>query len=243
MKLTKEEIAEELIHQTQVVKALHARRRVLEIQAAQHGAQTSPQILTELTTLTEEIRRHQDEISQLEMLAAEDQIPLAEAEYRVLLADIWDTPQGRPTVAGAARLELTRLRLGLAPDRAKQIENEIRSELADEILFDIDTNLLEHLYGKQNIKDVAYTDEDKTNLLRSIGRAIRFAPLTAVTIVLASLEPRNPNRYINPNFITDLITVNKVRDDLLEADLFQEFWTKLNEPMAAFDPDELELLS
>ena len=107
MRLAKHEIEGELKHKNNLISAYRSRLRPLEIQAAQKGSSAPPEILTEISRLTEQIRIQEDEIVKLESLAAEGQLSLAEVEYRAILAETWDTPIGRSTAAGSARLELS----------------------------------------------------------------------------------------------------------------------------------------
>jgi hypothetical protein len=138
MKWTKKEIEDELDHKSKLIRALRARIRPLELQSAQKGLSSPPEITTEIATLTEQIRIQEDEIAKLESLAAEGQLSMAEAELRVTLAEVWDTPIGRPTAAGAARLELVRLRLGLSAERAQALAQEIRGAIVEDIFLKID---------------------------------------------------------------------------------------------------------
>src|SRR3712207_2884026 len=133
MSRTKQEIAQELAHQQRLLLVLRERRRALELQLTQQA--TAPtQTLSEIDALTSRIRVYEEEIGRLETLAAEDRLPLAETEYCVLLAEAWNTPQGNPTVVDATRLELERLRLGVLPRRAHELERQIRVALAQQSL-------------------------------------------------------------------------------------------------------------
>jgi hypothetical protein len=78
-------------------------------------------------------------------LAAEGQLSLAEAEYRVMVAKAWDTPRGKPTLAGNAELELSRLRMRLVSESAKQIEHDVRVGLAEEAFSGLDARFLDRL--------------------------------------------------------------------------------------------------
>jgi hypothetical protein len=69
----------------------------------------------ELESTEEKIREYEHELERLEMRAAEGNLPLAEAEYRLLVAETWDTDRGHPNVTGEARVEMARLRLGILP--------------------------------------------------------------------------------------------------------------------------------
>jgi hypothetical protein len=138
MKRTKKEIEDDLDHKNQIIHALRSRLRPSELQAAQRGISTPPEVMTEIATLTDQIQIQEDEIAKLESHAAECQLSLAEAEFRVTLAEVWDTPTGRPTAVGAARLELVRLRLGLSVERAQALAQEIRGAMVDDIFHSID---------------------------------------------------------------------------------------------------------
>jgi hypothetical protein len=94
--------------------------------------------MTEIAALTDQIRTQEDEIAKLESFAAEGQLSIAEAEFRVTLGEVWDTRIGRPTAAGAAQLELARLRLGLSDERAQVLAKEIREAIVEDIFLNID---------------------------------------------------------------------------------------------------------
>jgi hypothetical protein len=134
----KDEITEELAHHKEMLRLYRRRLRELERKKAQYGINTPPEVNTEIIDLTDSIERHEGEVARLQTEAVVDELPLAEAEYRAILAEVWDTPQARPTVSGEARLELLRLRLGITAQRAKELEHEIRISLAKEKLLDID---------------------------------------------------------------------------------------------------------
>lgn len=134
MEPTKEELQRKFEHLGDILKVLSERRYLLERQAAQQGLQTPPQTLMEIKDLAEQIRVREQELAQLQTHLVEDNIPLAEVEYRVLLAETWDTPQFQPSLLKNTKLELARLRLGIKPERAKKLELEIRAALAREVL-------------------------------------------------------------------------------------------------------------
>ena len=117
-----------------------------------------------------------------------------------------DTPVGRPSAAGSARLELARLRLGLSPERVSYLEKEIRARLVAEVFSDIDVL---PLLGKNcefpgdlgSIQVTINSHEEsrisfdrieiRQNLtvvkpcesaLRLIGKAIRLAPTIALRL-------------------------------------------------------------
>src|SRR5262245_8181965 len=113
MDIDKEELEIEINHKQALLRALRARRRPLEIQAAKKGGDTPPDGLNEIAEITIQIQAQEEEVAHLRSLAVVGTEPQAELEYRVLLAEAWDTPQARPSTTGKARLELARVRLGI----------------------------------------------------------------------------------------------------------------------------------
>jgi hypothetical protein len=249
MKLTRQEIEDELAHKNNLIRALRARLRPLELQAAQKGMNTPPEILTEISTLYEQVRVQEEEISRLESLAAEGQLSLAEAEYRMILAEAWDTPIGRPMVAGAARLELTRLKMGLSTERSGELEREVRIALVEEIFLKID---IAPLLGRQesmagigsNSLTIGSYDNAQTHIdtvvlnqqvtllnplesaLRLIGKAIRLDPHTALKLFLL-IWPGDATLDL-AKFQDLLFTENKVWIHRDEHVIFDTFITDLS---------------
>src|SRR4051794_34216983 len=120
---------EALDHHRKMLKSRTKNMYILEEQEAEYGGLNVPtHILTQIDKLTEQIKQHKEEIDRLETLSVQDQIPLAEVEYRMWLAEAWDTPKCYPTVVGKTRLDFARLRLHIAPERANEMEWEIRKE-------------------------------------------------------------------------------------------------------------------
>lgn len=153
MKLTKQELKEELTHRYKLIRAYRGRLRPLEIQAAQRGLNAPPEVLTEISTLTEQISIQESEITELETQYAEENLSLAEAEYRLQLADGLDKSDGRLSYVDIASLELARLKLRLQSERAKELENEIRSHLAEDTIIQLPSDfLLIYSEGLKNAK-------------------------------------------------------------------------------------------
>jgi hypothetical protein len=180
MSRTKQEIAQELTHQQRLLHVLRERRRALELQVTQQGAAAPAQLLSEIDALTSRIRVHEEEIGRLETLAAEDRLPLAETEYCVLLAEAWNTPQGNPTVADATRLELERLRLGVSPRRAHELERQIRVALAQQSL--------------QALRSIEDLNEPRGVVC--LEQAIYLDPATALRWLLVNNSPRLVQRCV-----------------------------------------------
>lgn len=256
MRRTKQEIEGELDHKNKLVHTYRARLRPLELQAAQKGMYAPPEVLTEISALTEQIRAQEDEIATLESLAAEGQLSLSEAEYRVLLAEVWDTSIGRPSTSGAARLELTRLKLGLTPERAQELEKEVRIALVEEIFLTIDISPLLGQYpvlpqnitqvqlsinaegeGSTTVVDTIQINQNLTisspleSALHLIGKAVRLDLPTALRLFLQSLPLDTTLDIIV--FRKQLITENRVwvtRDEYL---IFDNFLMELTSEMNA----------
>ena len=81
MALTKQEIEEQITHVQELRRELIRRKRVLEIQAAQTGNNVRPEVLTEISDLTNEIHAHEEELVRLESL------PVTVKQLRVLYVE------------------------------------------------------------------------------------------------------------------------------------------------------------
>jgi CheY-like chemotaxis protein len=79
--LTKQEIEEQIAHERALIRELVRRRRILETQAAKTGTNARPEVLTEMSDLTNEIRAHEEEIARLESL------PITVKQLRVLYVE------------------------------------------------------------------------------------------------------------------------------------------------------------
>jgi hypothetical protein len=254
--MTQEDFDEALAHRQKMLRVLRERQRVLELQAAQFGINARPEVLTEIVTLADEITRQEDDITRLRTRAAEGAFSLAEVEYRVLVAETWNTPAGRPSVVGAARLELARLQLGIKPEHAQAIERTVRVALAQEALNALDVGALlglpgpstpgesvggmevyiqpaeggqvtiENLSVSQTIMQLSPTD----TALRIVGRAIRLDPPTALQLLLACL-PRVPALDV-ATFGPLLISVNQVAIHPDERPTFAGFLDELAAALA-----------
>jgi len=143
--MRKEEIIEALEHQEKMLRVLRKRLQQRELQDAQYGLNVPPEITLEISDLSERIRTHEAELKRLQSLLVEDQIPIAEAEYLALLAEAWDTPEGRLSIASLSNLELSRLRLAITPQRAYELECKIREALASEAFYKIHYDMFTYL--------------------------------------------------------------------------------------------------
>jgi hypothetical protein len=249
MKLTKQEIQDELTHKNVLIRTYRARIRPLEIQAAQKGLNAPPEILTEISTISELIRVQEDEISKLESLAAEGQLSLVEAEYRVIIADAWDTPSGRPSAIGTAQIELARLRFGLSSERAQELENDMRVALVKDVFEKIDISPLigQNLWVSPDVGTINFSikaegeseisidrieiDQNLTisspleSVLHLLGKAIRLDPPTALHLLLQSLPQESKLDIIILQ--EKLIMENKAWISKNEFEIFNHFLADL----------------
>lgn len=239
MTLTKQEIDEALAHQQKMLHVLRQRLYHRELQEAQFGINAPPEVMTEIQALNERVRIHEAELERLQTRAAEGQLSVAEAEYRTLLAEVWGTPEGRPTVTGATRLELARLRLGLAIERAQELEHELRVALAKETFSAIDSLSLFKLSRMRSImvgKEVAAQDTAKgykrremEATLQLIGRTIRLDASTALRLIVAHTPlEKDTNLFY---FRAWLLMVNKVPYEHDDNLLFQQFLSDLEDSL------------
>ncbi len=68
MKITKQELSEQLEHQCELLRILRRRLQQRQLQEAQQGFSTPPEIVTEIYDLSERIQQHEDEIERLQTL-------------------------------------------------------------------------------------------------------------------------------------------------------------------------------
>jgi len=197
----KEELTEELEHQRQIVKMLRRRRRLLEHTHVIKGIETDPHILMQLEDISQQIKEREAEIDRLQTLSVEDKESLVEVEYRVAVAETFDTPQGSPSYAGNARLELLRLRLGIPKDQAKSIEAAVRSALAVRELGSltrVELNTIRDIAVNQTLP-ASSSENDKNakqqwsrciNVCKKLERAIHLDPESAIGWCNRTREPR-----------------------------------------------------
>lgn len=159
----KQEIEKELKHNKELFNRLRQRLRELELTEATFGINAKPETRIEIEGLTERIEQVKSEITRLQMLAVEDKIPIVEAEYRALLSEVWE--DAILDVTEAERLELARLKLGIRPEQARKIENNIRIALAHESFYKIPSR-----YFETN----ALTDEEWKDTALYLANAIRL---------------------------------------------------------------------
>jgi hypothetical protein len=220
MKISKTETKEEIEHQSKIATTLRKRLRVLELQMAQQGISTPPQILTEIAVMTEQINQRESEIARLESIAAENELSLAEAEYRMMLAEVWNASNGGwPHLTATTRLEFQRLKLGLLPERAQQLEDEVRVILAEDALVRLDPEITRWIpFTPRN--DNFSRNESWTSML-AIGRAIRCSLSTTL-----HLFPMIMDKFQSPldydHFQSYLLRSNRVWRNRAEYVIFDQ---------------------
>lgn len=126
---------EERAHQLAVLSNKQKRLRVLQMQAAQQGFSTPPQIVVEIEELTEQICSTESTLEQLEESIAQSCLPLAAAEYGLLVVQHLRAPHDRFSATVGATLRVARLRLGITDEQGLQIEKESRANVAREMLL------------------------------------------------------------------------------------------------------------
>src|SRR4051794_5828948 len=143
MDTDKQDLDEQISHHQSMLLRLRRRLRARELQEAEHGINVPPEVTNELITLNERIGTHEAELEKLNSKSVEDTLSSPEADYRILLAEPWDTSTGRPTALGLARLERERLRMGLSSERAQELERAVRAALVEDTLLRLDTHNLQ----------------------------------------------------------------------------------------------------
>lgn len=153
MNCSQHELQQALERHATLVQTLRQQVRAGELQATQPGGMPPPEAANTIAALLARIQYHEAEIARLQTLAAEATFSLAEATYRILLAETWGTPSGRPTVAGEMRLEWERLRLGIGPERAAELAQAVRVALAQETFYGIERGLFAYQLALMSKRD------------------------------------------------------------------------------------------
>jgi len=219
-----EQIAEEIAHKQHVLDMLHRNRRQLEVQAVQQGAQPDLRITNELTEIIEKIRSYEEELRQLNTEAAVDQFSLAEADYRAALAKAWHTCPGQIGIVDRAALDLKRLRLGILPERAHDLEREIRAALTEELFYTIDPGL---------IPRGDWIDRDDP--VRKIGRIVRLDPRMAIRLLLCYNEA--DIREALQSSKDTILRTNNVWPNTQDYAVFEQFFVDLQQVLGEREAD------
>lgn len=118
------------------------RLHVLQIREAKSGDSTPPEVLREIASLSARIAAQAADVERLKTEAAIDRYPLNEARYRKSLARAWTNSRSKLSVEDTVSLELERLELGILPDRARELEQEMREALAEDLFYRLDPKLI-----------------------------------------------------------------------------------------------------
>lgn len=251
MRRTKEELDEDRAALQRIMRAEQRRRNELRNKAALYGFNADPSIALELVTIEQRLQTYEAEAAALETLAAEAEAPVTEVQYRIAVAEAWNTSEGRPSVVSAARLELERLRLGVGPERAQQIEQMVRADLAREAIHGLNISALlgqfdniDALGGREgmtvniephdggtvyiqqlDMRQVFAQMSPYDAMLRIIGRAVRLDQHIALQL-LVLLLPAQPTLLLQA-FGARLLEVNQVAIYPDERPIFEGFITEL----------------
>lgn len=252
MLIRREEILEELAHQQALHNALRKRLRALELQKAQHGNSTPPQIVTEIASLTEEIRECQGEIRELRnFIGEEDEIILTELKYKQELFNTWSLRliRSRPLLRDITNLEIQRRRLGLTVEHARQLETETRTKLVEEIFYNIDCRRLYWLARAFGFNDdpskiiddipetirshldegimsfIKYKDTNISEQLEYIGIGIRLDSNRTLELLLSMIPKNIPLNIDVFEFLTNKINKTWIFQE--DKELFAQFFSEL----------------
>jgi tetratricopeptide (TPR) repeat protein len=178
-----DEIEQERNELLEIKKITRRRRKVLMEQAALDGKRTAPEVLIEIEDLTEKLQSYNKQLALLKTRRAEADFSLEEAQYRAAVATEWETAEIVPTIASRSRMEVIRLQGGIPLERAATIEQEVRSNLALDILALIDIIYLpafsmtlhdEQFYAKERASLALLERAILTDVTTAIKETIRF---------------------------------------------------------------------
>jgi hypothetical protein len=210
---------EEIQHQKNMLKALRQRLRDREIQEIKFGLSVTPEIMNDLRELRTRIAEHEAELSRLSTLAAEDKVSIKEAEYNVLLAEAWNLV--RPSIVNVQRLELLRLRLGISPQRALELEWQIRKALTEEIFEE---------QGDSQIETFIYIWQKGGNYplstLHRVRDALLIHPIRAAELFFETIGSNKSPEGVD-NVVQALALWRGLRRSAVEEATFQIFHHEL----------------
>ena len=157
--MDKAEIQRELDHVNKVLKIAHDNRCALEQQQIQQGMIAPLNLINQMNEIKSAIQELEERKNNLEIQSVEEDYSLAEAEYRVIVAEVWQ--EGYLSTVGKSQLEMSRLRLKIDNNRSSEIEREVRSGIVDDIFFEEEIRII-------------WAPSPSRDFLRHIVKAIRL---------------------------------------------------------------------
>jgi hypothetical protein len=125
-------LAEDIKHNQDILQILRHQLRDREILVVKHGMLPPTSLISEVVSIKSDIDKREQELMKLESQLVENGISLEDVQYRLLIAESWDTPSGMPGFTGNLRMEAARLEHGIPLEAAAAIEKGIRLQLARE---------------------------------------------------------------------------------------------------------------
>ncbi len=172
-----QEIQEDISSKEKIIAILKKQLRQLELQAAQFGsAFVPPYVLQQITNATDQIEQREAQLAKLRTKAVEQDLPLAEVEYRLLVAQTWNQSSGWLSIVDKTRLELERLKLGMDIERVEEHHRAVRTQIATETLLDLELN---YIQGDADIRSRA---------VQRIIRAFRLDPNETARLIRQNIN-------------------------------------------------------
>lgn len=203
MESLKDELNEELQHEQKMLKLRRRNLRLLEEQEAALGLHVPTPIKAEIADLKESIRDHQKRIEELQTKLSENGQPIAEIEYQMHVAEVWDSVDAFPKFAHLYRLDFMRMKLGITPERADELEMDVRKFLAVELELKIMANMQFRVEFERMIKWIC--DDTPSASIRALEfkESVMLSPFWRMTILdpekglfyLLNYEPRQKDKY------------------------------------------------
>jgi hypothetical protein len=213
-RMDKAEIQQELEHLNKLLAIAHANRRALEEQQIQQGIIAPLSLINQMNEVKQSIQEYEERKNQLKIQSVEEDVSLAEAEYRVMAAEALE--RGFLTTLGMAQLELTRLRVQMTLEKAQQIQDEVRSSLVRDIFRTLEPEDFLILEGSslRGVKRI-YTAIrlDKKEFLRLLAQTKNYSE-----DLLESIVKHMPSLIDNPLFQEETgITKQEMPEEILRS--------------------------
>ncbi len=217
--MDKAEIQRELDHVNKVLKIAHDNRRVLEQQQVQQGMIAPLNLINQTNEIKSAIQELEERKNNLEIQAVEEDYSLAEAEYRLAVAEAWK--EAKLSTYSKIHLELLRLKLKIEIEHAEHLEKLVRVDLSKEFLGKIDVNSFFRqstlLFWDTFVSAVALDIDIALDVVNEVSKGKEFS-----------------------NEITDLVTNNIHRDSIKDNSrkvIMEYFFDKLRSLIKIRDTD------
>jgi hypothetical protein len=219
----------------EILSTWRRQRDLAQLKLARQGDDAQGSLIFQIEECDKQVAIWEAEVRRRSSDAVADQWTLAEAKYRELIANTWNTDRGIPTAGGLEHIERTRIELGIKRDTAQGHQQDVRIRLAKDVFRDIKHWHI--FYLRETLESMAMEswdkylpdDENASSLiqLRLLGKAIRLDKDTALVLFLQAFK--GPMRVNRDQLHRMLLMANNVWFDEEDKRVFRRFIDDLPE--------------